>query len=112
MSFEKVTNKKHRSEEPTVTLGRSNRITFSANLLKQYDPGEHRRVTVFIDKTARRVGFRFHPDSDLQISRMNQIRCDRIFKELEVEGDGTRLVSMLCDWTDDVDCYIEVPAHG
>lgn len=112
MSFEKVSKQNHRSKEPTVTLGNGNNLTFSAVLLSKFDPSGSRRVTVFIDKGSRRVGFRFHPDADLQISRMNQVRCDRIFKDLDITGDGTRYVSAECDWTDDVDCYIEVPAHA
>lgn len=114
MSFERISNKhKHRSTEPTVTLGRNNRtITFSTYLLKKYNPDKHRRVIVLLDKETRRVGFRFHPEGDLLISKQNQIYCKALFRESfresGIEGDGIRRVAIPCNWTDDVDCYIEV----
>lgn len=112
MGFEKATTG-HRATEPSVTFGKGNKINFSAPLLKAYDPDKTRRVSVFIDVTTRRVGFGFGSQGDLKISKMNQIQCGRIFRDLVVEGDGTRYparpYASLSDAASEIQCYIEVP---
>jgi hypothetical protein len=108
--FQKVQERKHRADSPSITLGKGNKINFSAPMLREFAKG-HRRVTVYVDPENRMIGFQFSEDGDLQISGTNQVICAKVFRDLGVEGDGSRYLVYGAPVGTVVECFAEVPPN-